>query len=209
MSEALDAAREELAGEHAWLVGGAVRDHLLGRETDDLDVALDGDPRDAGAHFDLVRPGVAIYGLDPFQRDPADHGLEPALELRSYVAEVKPCAPGESVGYGRRFVAREATTIATVPIGYGDGVRRALTNNADVVVRGRRFPLTGTVSMDNVTLDLGPDGGGVRRGDDALLLGGGVTAEEWAQRLGTINYEITCALTPRVPRAYHRDGVPA
>ena len=165
--------------------------------------------RDAGAHFDLVRPGVAIYGLDPFQRDPADHGLEPALELRSYVAEVKPCAPGDSVGYGRRFVAREATTIATVPIGYGDGVRRALTNNADVVVRGRRFPLTGTVSMDNVTLDLGPDGGGVRRGDDALLLGGGVTAEEWAQRLGTINYEITCALTPRVPRAYHRDGVPA
>ena len=125
------------------------------------------------------------------------------------VAEVKPCAAGDSVGYGRRFVAREATMIATVPIGYGDGVRRALTNNADVVVRGRRFPLTGTVSMDNVTLDLGPDGGGVRRGDDALLLGGGVTAEEWAQRLGTINYEITCALTPRVPRAYHRDGVPA
>jgi alanine racemase len=69
--------------------------------------------------------------------------------------------------------------------------------------------LTGTVSMDNVTLDLGADGGGVRRGDDALLLGGGVTAEEWAQRLHTINYEITCALTPRVPRAYHRDGVPA
>ena len=165
--------------------------------------------RDARAHFDLVRPGVAIYGLDPFQRDPADHGLEPALELRSYVAEVKPCAAGDSVGYGRRFVAREATTIATVPIGYGDGVRRALTNNADVVVRGRRFPLTGTVSMDNVTLDLGADGGGVRRGDDALLIGGGVTAEEWARRLGTINYEITCALTPRVPRAYHRDGVPA
>jgi alanine racemase len=165
--------------------------------------------RDAGAHFDLVRPGVAIYGLDPFQRDPADHGLEPALELRSYVAEVKPCAAGDSVGYGRRFVAREATMIATVPIGYGDGVRRALTNNADVVVRGRRFPLTGTVSMDNVTLDLGADGGGVRRGDDALLIGGGVTAEEWARRLGTINYEITCALTPRVPRAYHRDGVPA
>jgi alanine racemase len=165
--------------------------------------------RDAGAHFHLVRPGVAIYGLDPFQRDPADHGLEPALELCSSVAEVKPCAPGDSVGYGRRFVASAATTIATVPIGYGDGVRRALTNNADVVVRGRRFPLAGTVSMDNVTLDLGPDGGGVRRGDEALLLGGGVTAEEWAQRLGTINYEITCALTSRVPRVYHRDGASA
>ena len=73
--------------------------------------------------------------------DPADHGLEPALELHSYVAEVKPIAPGESAGYGRRFVAEEPTTLATVPIGYGDGVRRALTNNADVLVGGRRRPL--------------------------------------------------------------------
>src|SRR5919107_45808 len=92
--------------------------------------------RDPASHFDLVRAGVAIYGLDPFQRDPAEHGLEPALELVSYVAEVKPVAPGESAGYGRRFVADEPTTLATVPIGYGDGVRRALTNNADVLIGG-------------------------------------------------------------------------
>jgi alanine racemase len=164
--------------------------------------------RDAASHFDLVRTGVAIYGLDPFQEDAAARDLEPALELVSYVAEVKACAAGESAGYGRRFVAQRNTTIATVPIGYGDGVRRALTNNAELLVGGRRFPLVGAVSMDNVTLDVGPDGGGVGVGDEALLIGPGLPAEEMARRLQTINYEITCGLTPRVPRHYHRDGEP-
>ena len=164
--------------------------------------------RERASHFDLVRPGVAVYGLDPFQRDAAAERLEPALELRSYVAEVKPCATGQSVGYGRRFVARRATTIATVPIGYGDGLRRGLTNNAEVLVVGRRFPLVGAVSMDNVTLDLGPDGGGVSRGDEALFIGPGLPAEEMARRLQTINYEVTCGFTARVPRHHHRDGAP-
>jgi alanine racemase len=168
--------------------------------------------RDPAAHFDLVRAGVAIYGLDPFQRDPADHGLEPALELCSYVAEVKPVAPGESAGYGRRFVADAPTTLATIPVGYGDGVRRALTNDADVLIGGRRRPLRGTVSMDNVTVDLGADGAGVQRGEEAVLIGarGGerILAEEWAARLETINYEIVCGVSARVPRAYHRDGAP-
>ena len=168
--------------------------------------------RDPASHFDLVRAGVAIYGLDPFQRDPADHGLEPALELQSYAAEIKPIAPGESAGYGRRFVADGPTTLATIPVGYGDGVRRALTNNADVLIGGRRRPLRGTVSMDNVTVDLGrePD---VVRGAEAVLIGaqGGerVLAEEWARRLDTINYEVTCAISARVPRVYPRDGAPA
>ena len=115
-------------------------------------------------------PGIAIYGLDPFGEDPALRDLEPALELRSYVGAVKPVAPGESVGYGRRFVAREPTHVATLPIGYGDGVRRALTNNADVLVRGARRPLVGTVSMDNVTVDVGtPPAAAV--GDEAVLVG--------------------------------------
>jgi alanine racemase len=165
--------------------------------------------RDRATHFDLVRPGVAIYGLDPFQQDAAAQELEPALELSSYVAEVKRCAAGESAGYGRRFVAESDTVLATVPIGYGDGVRRALTNNAEVLIEGRRFALAGTVSMDNVTVDLGPDGGGVHCGDEVLLIGPGLPAEEMARRLQTINYEITCGLTPRVPRRHHRDGVPA
>jgi alanine racemase len=168
--------------------------------------------RHHAAHFDLVRCGIAVYGMDPFHEDPAARGLEPALELRSYMAQLKPCAPGESAGYGRRFVAERPTVLGVLPIGYGDGVRRALTNNADVLVGGRRVPLVGTVSMDNVTVDLGPDpSDGV--GAPAVLIGsdGGerITAEEMARRLGTINYEITCGLTARVPRVHHRDGEPA
>jgi alanine racemase len=162
-----------------------------------------------GARFDLVRCGVAIYGLDPFQADPARHGLEPALELRSYVAEVKRIAPGESAGYGRRFVADRDTWLGTIPIGYGDGVRRALTNDADVLVAGRRVPLVGTVSMDNITVDLGPSAEPpVERGTPALLIGadGGerILAEELARRIGTINYEVTCGISARVPREHHR-----
>lgn len=157
--------------------------------------------RDPAAHLDLVRCGVAIYGLDPFQEDAAAHGLVPALTLRSWVAAVKPCAAGESAGYGRRFVAERDTVLATVPIGYGDGWRRGLTNNAEVVISGRRFPLVGTVSMDNVTVELGADSG-VQVGDAVTLLGDGVSAEEVAHWLGTINYEITCALTARVPREH-------
>jgi alanine racemase len=168
--------------------------------------------RAPAAHFDMVRAGVAIYGLDPFLRDAAARDLEPALELRSYVSAVKPIAPGQSAGYGRRFIAEQPTYTATVPIGYGDGVRRTLTNNADVLVRGTRRPLVGTVSMDNIMLDVGlpPD---AAVGDTAVLIGAQgderISAEEVAQRLGTINYEVTCGLLPRVPRVYHRDGEPA
>jgi alanine racemase len=162
--------------------------------------------RDRGAHFDMVRPGVALYGLDPSNRDAAARGLRPALRLTSYVGAVKQCAPGESVGYGRRFVATAPTRIATVPIGYGDGWRRGLTNNADVLIAGRRFPLVGTVSMDNVTVDVGPDGGGVRTGDEVVLIGGEISAEEVAARLDTLNYEVTCGLTARVLR---REAAPA
>jgi alanine racemase len=156
------------------------------------------------AHFDLVRCGVAIYGLDPMQHDPADHGLEPAFELRSYVAEVKRCAAGQSAGYGRRFIAEHDTWLATIPVGYADGVRRALTNNAEVVIDGRRYPLVGTVSMDNITVDLGPEPS-VRRGAPAVLIGDGILAEDWARRMGTINYEVPCGISARVPREYHRD----
>lgn len=156
--------------------------------------------RDPASHFDMVRPGVALYGMDPFGVDPVAEGLTPALRLTSWVGAVKPIAAGESVGYGRRFVAERDTTIATVPIGYGDGWRRALTNDCDVVIGGRRFPLVGTVSMDNITVDVGPDGGGVAVGDEVVLIGDGITTEEVARRIGTINYEVTCGLLPRVPR---------
>jgi alanine racemase len=161
--------------------------------------------RDPAAHFDMVRCGVAIYGLDPFGEDPAARGLAPALELESYVAEVKPLGDGESVGYGRRWQASGPTTIGVIPIGYGDGWRRALSNNGDVLVGGVRRPVVGTISMDNLTVELGA-GTDVQPGDPALLIGAQgderILAEEVALRLGTINYEVTCGLTRRVRRAW-------
>ncbi|HTX12501.1 MAG TPA: alanine racemase [Solirubrobacteraceae bacterium] len=170
--------------------------------------------RAPASHFDLVRCGIAMYGCDPMNVDPDAHGLEPALELSSYVAAVKRAAPGESTGYGRRFVAEDETWIATVPIGYGDGIRRALTNNCDVLIGGRRYPLVGRVSMDNITIDMGPAGADrVTVGDRVTIIGrdgdSRQTAEEIARRIDTINYEIVCGLSTRVPRAYHRDGTPA
>ena len=159
--------------------------------------------RDRRSHFDMARCGVAIYGLDPFQQDPAEQDLRPALTLRSNVADVKRFPAGAGAGYGRRWKAPVDTWVGVIPLGYGDGVRRALTNNADVLVGGRRHPLVGTVSMDNVTIDLGPETD-VSPGDEAVLIGRQgeeeILAEEIARRLDTINYEVTCAISPRVPR---------
>ena len=161
--------------------------------------------REPESHFDMVRCGIAIYGLDPFQRDPSEHGLEPALELHSYVGDVKRFERGASVGYGRTWRAPEDTWIGVLPIGYGDGVRRDLSNNAEVLIRGRRQPLVGTVSMDNVTVDLGPETE-VEPGEEAVLIGSqgdeAIRAEEVARRLDTINYEVTCGISARVPREH-------
>jgi alanine racemase len=166
--------------------------------------------RARAAHFDMVRCGIAIYGCDPMNEDPAHHALEPALELMSYVAAVKLARAGESVGYGRRFVAPRDTWIATLPIGYADGINRLLTNNCDVLIGGRRYPLVGTVSMDNITVDLGPEPR-VLAGEPATIIGRDgderQTAEDLARRLQTINYEVVCGVSRRVPRSYHRDGV--
>jgi len=159
--------------------------------------------RDKRSHYDMVRCGVAIYGLDPFQRDPAAQGLRPALSLHSHIADVKRFPAGASAGYGRRWTAPIDTWVGVIPLGYGDGFRRALSNNADILVRGRRHPLVGTVSMDNITVDLGPETE-VEPGDDAVLIGvqgeETIPAEEIARRLETINYEVTCAISSRVPR---------
>ena len=161
--------------------------------------------RSPASHFDLVRCGIAIYGCDPMNEDPSARQLEPALEWSSYVAAVKPAHVGDSVGYGRRFIADSDTWVATLPIGYADGVRRAFTNNAEILVRGERYPLVGTVSMDNITLDVGRDPV-VEVGDTAVLIGEGQTAEQLARRIDTLNYELVCGISCRVPRQYHRDG---
>jgi len=161
--------------------------------------------RDRAAHFDLARCGVALYGLDPFGRDPAERGLEPALSLGSHLGAIKRFEPGWSAGYGRTWTAEAPTWVGIVPIGYGDGWRRALSNRADVLIGGRRRPLVGTVSMDNIAVDLGPQLD-AHAGDPVVLIGAQgaerILSEEVARRLETINYEVTCGLLPRVPRLY-------
>jgi alanine racemase len=166
--------------------------------------------RAPAAHFDLVRTGIAIYGLSPFGDDPAPRGLRPALRLSSYVAGFREVERGESVGYGRRFIADGPARLAIVPIGYADGIARALTNRGDVLIAGRRCRIAGTISMDQLTVLL-PDEGSdeprvVRPGDEVVFIGrsGGerILAEDVAALLGTINYEIACDVSPRVVRRY-------
>jgi alanine racemase len=163
--------------------------------------------RDPASHFDMVRCGIAVYGLDPYQGDPAGNGLDAALSLLSWVASTRRLEPGERVGYGQVWRAEEPTWVATVPVGYGDGWRRVLTNNCDVLIGGRRHPLVGAVSMDNITVALRPDSE-VEIGAEVVLIGaqGGerILAEEVAKRSGTINYEVTTALLPRVRREHVR-----
>jgi len=160
------------------------------------------------ARFDMARCGIALYGLDPFGEDASARGLEPALELISWVAALKPCAPGESAGYGRRFVAQTDTVLGILPLGYADGVRRAVSPGGEILIDRRRRPIAGTISMDSLAVDLG--GEPVNVGATAILVGGEgaarISVEEVAGWAGTINYEITCGLSPRVPREYHRDG---
>ncbi len=162
--------------------------------------------REPATHFDLVRTGIAIYGLSPFGDDPVPRGLRPALRLTSYVAGIREVERGESVGYGRRFVAEGAARLAIVPIGYADGVTRALTNRGDVLIAGRRCRITGTISMDQLTVLLPDDPAAVQAGDEVVFIGRSgrerILAEDVARLLDTINYEVACDVAPRVVRRY-------
>ena len=161
--------------------------------------------RDSRAAFDMVRCGIALYGCSPFHEDPGALGLEPVMSVVSYIAMVKAIGSRDSVGYGRTWRARRGTRLGLVPVGYADGYARAFGNNAEALVGGRRVPVVGAVSMDQLTLDLGPESTDAV-GVPAILLGSSgaerITAEELARRRGTINYEITCGITQRLPRVY-------
>ena len=178
------------------------------------------------AHFDMVRTGIAMYGLAPANDDPFKDELRPAMKFVSYIAGVREVALGDSVGYGRTWRAAEPTRIGIVPVGYADGVRRALGNRGEVLVAGRSCPIVGRISMDQLTVKLPGDWG--RAGDEVVLFGAAgdgvagsasvwtepdgprldgpetprILCEEVARLLGTINYEVACDVAPRVVRRY-------
>ncbi|MBW3602120.1 MAG: alanine racemase, partial [Actinobacteria bacterium] len=157
-----------------------------------------------GDHHDLVRPGLAIYGLEPAPGIAAPTALRPAMSWYSQLSLVKRLAAGEAVSYGLRWAPDRETTLGTVPAGYADGVSRLLSNVGRVLVRGRRVPIVGSVTMDQFLVDAGDSGAGV--GDEVCLIGaqGGqrVTADDWARWLDTINYEVVSTVGRRVPRVY-------
>ncbi len=149
------------------------------------------------ASFDAVRCGIALYGISPFGSDPALDGLEPALRWESYVALAKRLEPGDSTGYGRRYVADEPTWIGVVPVGYADGFRRDMTGT-EVLVDGERRRVVGTVSMDAIAVELDHE---VTIGTPVTLVGDGVLIEEHARVAGTIGYEIATRLDTSSARA--------
>jgi alanine racemase len=157
-------------------------------------------------HYDLVRPGVATYGLSPGPEvgTASSLGLRPAMRLTARLALVKQVPAGQGVSYGHRYITERATTLALVPLGYADGVPRHATNLGPVQINGRRLTISGTVCMDQFVVDVGELQ--VVAGDEVVLFGPGddgePTAEEWAAAIGTINYEIVTRIGPRVPRRY-------
>jgi alanine racemase len=156
------------------------------------------------SHFDLVRVGIAAYGILPGPSLEGRVDLRPAMSLRSQVSLVKRVAAGQAVSYGLRYRLTRESTVATVPVGYADGYHRAASGRAEVLIRGRRYPVAGTVTMDQITVDCGDDP--VRPGDEVVLFGRQgeeeISAEELARWAGTIGYEVVCAVSDRVPREY-------
>lgn len=156
------------------------------------------------AAYDMVRPGLSVYGLEPAPGLADGVGLRPAMSWFSSLSLVKQLAAGEGVSYGLTWASPAATRLGTVPAGYADGVVRALGNVGEVAVGGRRVPMVGRVCMDQFCIDLGDVPAAV--GDEVCLLGrqdsAEVTADDWAAWLDTINYEIVCGVGARVPRVY-------
>jgi alanine racemase len=161
--------------------------------------------RDPRAHFNAVRCGVATYGLSPTQGDPAADDLQPVMRVTSHVAELRARSEGDSTGYSRTWVSSGPSRVALVPIGYADGIRRALSNRGHALVRGAPRQVVGNVSMDHLSLLVASD---VEVGDEVVLLGtqadAQVRAEDHAEWAETINYEITCGIArePRLARVF-------
>lgn len=162
----------------------------------------------AEAAFTLLRPGIALYGYNPSPELASPLDVKPVMSLKTSIISLRRLAAGEPVSYGRRYTTPRETTIATIPIGYADGLRRSLTGKARVMIGGQYFPIVGTICMDQCMVDVGDAKFSV--GESVYLLGSQtsehgevrIDADEWAQELGTISYEILTGITARVPRIY-------
>ena len=154
------------------------------------------------SYFDMIRPGIFLYGYSPAASVQGGLNSEPVMELRSAVVQIKRVKKGEAVSYGRTWTAPEDTFIGVIPAGYADGFPRLLSNNHSIRIRDRIYPLAGRICMDQCMVNLGPETG-VQRWDDALIFGPGfLTAADMAAKLQTLSYEITCNINKRVPRVY-------
>ena len=155
--------------------------------------------------FDMVRPGIMVYGYYPDPRTPRTIPLKPGMSLHTQVSFIKQVSAGTSVSYGRTWIAPEDTWIATIPVGYADGFNRLFSNRGRVLIDGRSYPIVGRVCMDQSMVNLGPTTD-VQVGDAVVLMGRSgkedITCAEWAQVLNTITYEVTCRIDSRVTRVY-------
>ncbi len=158
------------------------------------------------ARFDICRPGISIYGLRPSGGilNSRVRDLKPVLEWKTALTQIKTVPAGTGLSYGHTFITTKESRIASVPVGYGDGLMRSLSNRMDFIVRGVRCPQVGTICMDQCLIDVSALGNAVEPGDEAVIIGGQggevITADDLAESLGTINYEITTAISARVPR---------
>ena len=156
------------------------------------------------AHADLVRPGLAVFGLSPVPQVADDFGLRPVMTLKAHLANVKRLPAGQGVSYGHVYRTPADTVVALVPGGYADGIPRNATNVGPLLVGGQHVRIAGRVCMDQFVVDLGPDAT-VSPGDEVILFGGGQgipTAQDWAEATDTISYEIVTRIGPRVPRIH-------
>jgi alanine racemase len=199
---------------HAWEQFRRFHDFLAGLDQAGLKIPLEHMANSGaiidmpGTHLDMVRAGISVYGLYPSDEvDKTRIALRPAMRITASIAHLKKVPAGFKVSYGSTWQSKSPTTIATIPIGYADGYSRLLSNRGSMLVRGKRAPIAGRVCMDLTMLDVGHIPG-VAAGDEVVALGDQgdeqITADEIADLLGTINYEVVSALTARIPRVYRK-----
>lgn len=163
------------------------------------------------SHFDMVRPGIILYGMYPSQEVSRENlKLKPVMSLKTKIAHIQTLSKGKAISYGGTYVTQRQSTIATLPIGYADGYFRLLSSKGQVLVKGQRAPVVGRICMDQCMIDITDIKGSVIPGEDVVLFGDSgedrILADDLANIVGTINYEVTCAISRRVPRVYIREG---